>query len=84
MRRLLLAFVLLSGCGSAKPIVDESNVALKQVPAAARKAARKALPEVKFDLAWKVGDAYELQGKTAKGKVHTVQVSPEGKILKVE
>lgn len=84
MRRLLLTLLLLNGCGSAKPIVDESNVALKEVPVAARKAARKALPEVKFDLAWKVGDAYELQGKTARGKVHAVQVSPEGKVLKVE
>ncbi|MFO0900555.1 MAG: hypothetical protein U0836_24255 [Pirellulales bacterium] len=84
MRRFLLTLLLLSGCGSAAPIVDESSVALEQVPAAARKAARKALPEVKFDLAWKVGDGYELQGKTAKGKVHIVQVSPQGEVLEVE
>jgi len=84
MRRLILLSIMVAGCGSAGPIVDESNVALDQVPSAARKAAREALPEVKFDFAWKVGEDYELQGKTAKGKVHMLQVSPAGKIIKVE
>ena len=84
MRCLLLLGLFAVGCGSAEPIKDETVLALDQVPAVAMKAARKELPDVKFDSAWKVGENYELRGKTAKGKIRDLQVSPDGKVLEVD
>lgn len=76
----------LSGCeGRLEP--DES-VAIEQVPEPVMKAAKKALPDVKFTTAWKerVGgeDAYEVRGQNARGRIRDVKVSASGKVLELD
>ena len=51
-------------------------------------AAKKKLPDVKFETAWteKDGDKlnYEVRGKDKNGKTRDVKVSPTGEILEVD
>jgi hypothetical protein len=50
--------------------------------------ARKTLPGLKFDTAYKMKvqgkDAYELRGKDKRGKSREVEVSPSGEVLEIE
>ena len=55
------------------------------------KAAKKALPDVTFQDAFKnlrTGDrsfhSYELRGRTAQGKIREVRVSTDGRVLEME
>jgi len=76
------------GCG--EPSERDQVIPLKQVPAEAMRAARKQLPDVIFETAWKVKDAagqedaYEIRGKTARGRIRDVKVTPSGKVLEVD
>jgi len=83
MQRLILALILLSGCGKS----EEKAVAvpLDQVPDPALKAAKGKLPEVTFDSATKLSNGvYEIRGKTKKGKIYEVEVKPDGQVVAVE
>ncbi len=91
MRRkpLLMAALFLAtwGCGEEDRLAEDA-VPLDQVPAPALEAARKELPGVKFENAWKEKadgrDAYEIRGKTAEGKLRDAKVTADGKVLEVD
>src|SRR5262245_55666300 len=89
-RRILMALVVsctaavLEGCGERDEPkgLTKQAVAFDDVPAPLRDAARKAVPGVKFDEAWKNLDgqgklhSYEIRGKNpADGKIREVRVS---------
>ncbi len=82
----LLCLGLGLGCGG-RPEADEV-VPLAQVPAPVMEAARRELPGLTFDKAYKLKvdgrDAYEVRGKDARGKVREVEVSATGEVLAVE
>jgi major membrane immunogen (membrane-anchored lipoprotein) len=83
MRWLILALLLLSGCGKS----DEKVVVvpLDQVPAPALNAAKLKLPDVTFDAARRLPNGiYEITGKTKKGKIFEVEVKPDGQVVAVE
>lgn len=82
-----------AGCGEhdLPPGITKQAVALDDVPASLREAARKAIPEAKINEAWKNLDpegklhSYEIRGRNpANGKVREVRVSLTGEILESE
>lgn len=83
----LLAFVII-GCNRAAFDDKTEPIALDQIPETAMEAAKKKLPDVTFERAWKFKsdgeDAYEIKGKTKQGKTWEVEVTASGKILEVE
>jgi hypothetical protein len=83
MRRLLLIGVLLlSGCGGKS---DAGAVPLDQLPAGYLDTARKTLPDVKFEAAWKLSNGnFEIRGKNKHGKVREVELSPTGEVVEIE
>jgi hypothetical protein len=66
---------------------DDDSVDLSQVPAAAKKAAEKAIPGIKLTEAYKGVEEgktiYELSGEDPQGRDVSVEVTPEGKILSI-
>ena len=78
--------LLLNGCGER--FEQTELVALEKLPEPVMEAAKKKLPDVKFDTAWteKKRDsvAYEVRGKDKDGKTRDVKVSPSGDILEVD
>jgi hypothetical protein len=98
-RRTLVALVVactvavLGGCGEHdEPAgLTKQKVTFDDVPSPVRDAARKAVPGVKLDEAWKNLDgqgnlhSYEIRGKNpADGKIREVRVSLTGEILESE
>ena len=98
-RRLLLALAaccasaVLGGCGEhdEPPGLTKQAVAFDDVPGTVRDAARKAVPGVKLDEAWKNLDregklhSYEVRGRNpADGKIREVRVSLTGEVLESE
>jgi hypothetical protein len=84
MRFFWLPLVLLLGCEHAPPS-DESVIPLQQVPPTAMQAAKKQLPDVNFEKAWKVSEGtFEVRGKNKSGKIRDVQVTADGKVLEVD
>lgn len=81
MRYATIALLLLAGCDAFE---KTEMVPIEKVPENVMKTAQEKLPDVKFDTAWKEGDAYEVRGKTKDGKVRDVKVSPDGKVLEVD
>jgi hypothetical protein len=90
---ILLAVAAPAGCGDADalPDITKQAIAFDDVPAGVRDAARKAIPQVKFDEAWKnLGregklHSYEVRGRNpADGKIREVRVSVSGEILEQE
>ena len=83
---ILPLLILCIGCES-EPTSDQI-VPLEQVPAIVMEAARKELPGLTFDVAYKMKidgkDAFEVRGKDKKGKVREVEVSVTGQVLAVE
>jgi len=72
---------LLVGCEEIGAI----DVPLDQVPQPAMKVAKEKLPEVKFEKAWKTRSGnFEVRGKTDKGKVRDIQVTPTGDVVEVD
>ncbi len=85
MRKVIIAGVMLTSClGCESEPKAEDAVPLDQVPSVAIKAAEKALPGVKFENAWKAGDAFEIRGKAKGGKLRDAKVTAEGKVLEVD
>ena len=98
-RRLLIALVascaaaVFGGCGEhdEPPGLTKQTIAFDDVPATVRDAARKAVPGVKLDEAWKNLDregklhSYEVRGRNpADGKIREVRVSLSGEVLETE
>ncbi len=82
----ILMTIALAGCGS-KPKPDEI-VPMDKLPVVVREAAEKALPDVKFQHAVKIQvdgkTAYEVRGKSPKGKIREAEVSETGELLETE
>lgn len=88
MRRLILGAVLsvtVLGCGGSASEAKKTPMKMDEVPPEVMKAAKEKLPNVEFNQAYreKNGDI-ELRGKDKTGKVHEVDVSPDGKTAKIE
>jgi hypothetical protein len=83
---LALLLMLVWGCGEEVERLE--TVSFDQLPAGSMEAAKKALPEVKFDQARKAKfngqDAFEIRGKDSRGKIREVEVSTSGQILEIE
>jgi hypothetical protein len=83
------AAILLSmfGCGGGEEEKAQS-VPIDQVPPKLMEVARKQLPGLTFDRAYKIDvngkDAYEIRGKDSRGKIREVEVSTSGEVLEVE
>ncbi len=81
---LLLAAL---GCKDDEPEPTQS-VPIDQVPPRIMEVARKELPGINFDRAYKIEvdgkDAYEIRGKDKLGKIREVEVSQDGKVIEVE
>jgi hypothetical protein len=98
--RILLAMTLagcafcIQGCGGdadLPPGIGKEVVKMDDVPELVRDAARKAIPGVDLNEAWKNVDregklhSYEIRGKNAtNGKIREVRVSLTGEILEME
>ena len=89
----LVAAVSASGCGDPDlpPALTKQAVKFDEVPEPVRTAAKKAIPQVNLNEAWKNIDregklhSYEIRGKNAAdGKTREVRVSLTGKILESE
>ena len=81
---LLLIFTF--GCSSeqgAKEVVP-----LDDLSADVMSAAKKTLPDVKFESARKIKvngeDVFEIRGKMPNGKIREVEVSTSGKVVEIE
>jgi hypothetical protein len=78
-----------AGCGESLVEQDE-KVPLNQVPARVMDVAKKQLPEITFETAWKqkgkngAEDAYEVRGRNDRGKTRDVKISVSGKVLEVD
>lgn len=83
--RLLCLVVLMTGCADKKPPTDDTVIPLDQVPATVMSAAKKQLPDVVLDTAYRNADGdYEIRGKTKNGKIREVEVRPSGEVIKTE
>lgn len=87
------AGILLSiaGCGGPeRALAPEEVVELDELPPGVLDAATKALPGVKFEVAWKENEpvdgqaAYEIRGRTDKGKIRDVKVLESGEVVEVD
>jgi hypothetical protein len=84
--------MIAGGCGDrdAPPPGGRRAVPVAELPEAVRTAARKALPEIRFDEAWANLDragaihSYEVRGRSSSGKIREVRVSLTGTILEME
>src|SRR5262249_20708631 len=89
---LAAALALAAGCEhEAPPDTFRRVVEIKDVPDDILKAAKKALPDVKFQDAFKnlrTADksrhSYEVRGRNARGRIREVRVSTDGQILEME
>jgi hypothetical protein len=81
--------ILLSalGCGGEEHESAQS-VPIDQVPPKIMEVARKQLPGLNFDRAYKIDvhgkDAYEIRGKDSRGKIREVEVSQDGEVIEVQ
>ena len=73
---------------SASLLADDETIDLAKVPEAVKKAADKAVPNVKWTSASKENEdgqvVYELEGTDDEGRVVSVEVTAKGKVLEVE
>ena len=87
-----LIALALAGCGERDdlPGFGRRTIKVEEVPAPAMDAAKKALPQITFNEAWKNIDpkgqlhSYEIRGTAANGKIREVRVSPTGEVLEME
>lgn len=83
------AAILLSAFGCAGDEEEKAqSVPIDQVPPKLMEIARKELPGIPFDRAYKIDvngkDAYEIRGKDNRGKIREVEVSTSGEVIEVE
>ena len=81
----LIVAIIAGGCSKPAPSKTKTVMNAADVPPGVLKAAETKEPQVKFNKVIKTPDGiYEVQGKNAKGKIVEVEVSEDGKVLKVE
>jgi hypothetical protein len=88
----LAAAFLALGCENDRPPnTYRQPFEVASLPEEVRESAKKALPGVTFQDAWKNLDSstkalhsYEIRGRASNGKVREVRVSPSGEILEME
>ena len=83
---VLLAAAALSvvGCG-VKAAEKKTTIELKDIPADIMKIAKKKLPDVTFDTAWKKeSGSFEIRGKAKYGKVREIDIRPDGTVADIE
>jgi hypothetical protein len=90
MKKACLGAALLlaaPGCGGGEQ-ENARSVPIDQVPPKIMEVARKQLPGLNFDRAYKIDvngkDAYEIRGKDSRGKIREVEVSQDGEVIEVE
>jgi hypothetical protein len=83
--------LLLAGVGTCVYVTQWSGsvkagvVPLDQLPAGYLDIAKKQLPNVSFDAAWRLKNGnYEIRGKDDRGKGHEVELDAQGKIVEVD
>ena len=85
---LVLSTASAAGCGARNVFEGDEMVPLEKIPAPVLEAAKKAIPGITFNKAWKSKiegqDAYEIVGKTKDGKTREVEVSVTGTVLNIE
>jgi hypothetical protein len=84
MRNAILAAALAGcfGCGAA---ANREVIPVAEVPANVMDVAKKELPGVTFDKAWKKKDgSFEVSGKDKKGKVREIDVAADGTVIEIE
>jgi hypothetical protein len=89
MKRITLALLLtLAAVGCENEPTSDQVVPIASVPPNVMEVARKQLPGLTFDTAYKMKiegkDAYEVRGKDKRGKVREVEVSAAGEVLAIE
>jgi hypothetical protein len=89
MRRTVLALLLtLAATGCEHEPTSDQIVPIESVPPNVLEVARKQLPGLTFDTAYKMKiegkDAYEVRGKDKRGKIREVEVSATGEVLAIE
>src|SRR3954468_1553180 len=94
IRALVLGLIVLAspGCGDRDEPAGFRGQAVKvdELPEAVRGAAKKAMPGVSLDEAWKNLDragkleSYEIRGRAANGKIREVRISLTGAVLEEE
>ena len=89
MKRTVFALLLaLSAAGCENEPTSDQIVPIESVPPNVLEVARKQLPGLTFDTAYKMKiegkDAYEVRGKDKRGKIREVEVSATGEVLAIE
>lgn len=85
MRTVLagLALAAAVGCGGGE--ANRVVIELSEVPANVMDVAKKELPGVTFDKAWKKKDgSFEVSGKDKKGKIREIDVKADGTVIEIE
>jgi hypothetical protein len=78
----LAAGVMSFGFGGA---TEAGLVPLDQLPGGFLNTARKELPKVKFDKAWRLRNGnYEIRGKDTNGKAREVELNAKGIVVEVD
>ncbi|HEY1600217.1 MAG TPA: hypothetical protein VGG64_11475 [Pirellulales bacterium] len=88
MRFFLCLLIVVVGCNKT-PVKQDKPITLADVPEvvmkAANAAAKKNFPDIKFEtVTIKRSGVYEITGRTKNGKVHDVEVKPDGDITEIE
>ncbi len=84
MRAVLTGLVLATavGCGA---VAGREVIPLADVPANVMDVAKKELPGVTFDKAWKKKDGtFEVSGKDKTGKIREIDLKPDGTVVEIE
>jgi hypothetical protein len=85
MLRILAALVLVVAIGCQEEQKGGENVPLDQVPVPVMETAKKELPDIQFNQAWKTPNGnYEVRGKNKNGKTRDVQVKPTGEVVEID
>ncbi len=83
---LLGLFLVSLGCEARIP--SDPPVSLDKIPSDVMAVAKRELPGVDFEKAWKGSasgeDTYEIRGRDAAGKTRELKISASGKVLEVE
>ena len=82
---LIVAMVTAVGCGEAQRAAAPLPLKFEDLPPAFVETARKELPGVRFDSAFRKPDGtLEIRGREKSGKVREVEIRPDGTVEEIE